>query len=177
MAVAVDDPFLITDDVWKKCTEQARYVVYQYENNPKANSVYKPSFEGTRRGFIAEELLANYLGRQRVSVRKPWEGADIAPDIEVRSVKHPYKKVMWERLALSLYNKDLKHLERRYVLASVSEDDVRFWGWEYAKNIVFPEAIPVQKFEGTGTYDLWGYAYPDELRPFEEFLDDCLGPM
>lgn len=176
--MAVDDgPWLtlpFTDKDWKVCTEQAKYVVHQYENNPKATTVFKTSIERTRMGFLAEEVLANHLGRQRVSVRTPWAGPDISPDIEVRTVKRPYKTEMWERTALSLYKKDLKKLDRRYVLAAMSDDDIRYYGWAHGKDIAFKEAVAVQRYQESGTYDLWGYAYPDELQPMHVLLDDLL---
>lgn len=154
----------ITPELTAAVLPDARYVFEQYQTRRK--SQYETSLDRILRGLLAEEALARHRGAKRADVRRPYaEPYDVSPDIEVRAVKYPWKVDGWADVCLTLYAKDRAWIRRRWVLAVVSDDDIRYQGWETGEVLVANPTTATS--QGGKRYQIAGTLYPDQLRPME----------
>ncbi len=88
------------------------------------------------------------------------------PDIEVRTVVRPDRIDRWDGASLTLYERDLKKIGRRWVLALLDYDrqDVRYLGWGTGRELLLPRPVMATSRRGK-PYQIIGETHPDQLRP------------
>lgn len=160
-----------TDAQLAQAAREAAAVFARYSSGT-ARSVYATSPTRIAVGMLAEELAGRFLGRRRADPTTSGyrDGrSDLEPDVEVRSVSHPDRVDRYSGLCVTLYARDRRRLDRRFVLASVEGPVVKLWGWAQGYDLLLPAPVEVKRRDG-GSYVVIGEAYPDQLRDVLELV-------